>query len=122
MNKKNRGLVNTIFREDLYKFLCKLIGSQPYLAANVRSLPAAEFYRWVEYCNSPAGVSSGSAYRAARELEAMGREGYIADEHQRNQVYELNEIAALEGLTMKWESRVRLDVVRQNLMRMWAST
>ena len=49
-------------------------------------------------------------------------ESYIADEHQRNQVYELNEIAALEGLTMKWESRVRLDVVRQNLMRMWAST
>jgi len=34
---------------------CKLIGSQLYLAANVRSLPAAEFYRWVEYCNSPAG-------------------------------------------------------------------
>jgi hypothetical protein len=32
----------------------------------------------------------------------------------------LNEIAALEGLTMKWENRVRLDVVRQNLMRMWA--
>ena len=49
-------------------------------------------------------------------------ESYIADEHQRTQVYELNEIAALEGLAMKWESRVRLDVVRQNLMRMWSST
>jgi len=49
-------------------------------------------------------------------------ESYIADEHQRTQVYELNEIAALEGLTMKWESRVRLDVVRQNLMRMWSTT
>lgn len=48
-------------------------------------------------------------------------ESYIADEHQRTQVYELNEIAALEGLSMKWESRARLDVVRQNLMRMWAS-
>jgi PKHD-type hydroxylase len=47
-------------------------------------------------------------------------ESLIADEHQRTQVYELNEIAALEGLTMKWENRVRLDVVRQNLMRMWA--
>ncbi|MCE9522217.1 MAG: Fe2+-dependent dioxygenase [Alphaproteobacteria bacterium] len=47
-------------------------------------------------------------------------ESLIADEHQRSQVYELNEIAALEGLTMKWENRVRLDVVRQNLMRMWA--
>jgi PKHD-type hydroxylase len=47
-------------------------------------------------------------------------ESCIADEHRRTQVYELNEIAALEGLTMKWESRVRLDVVRQNLMRMWS--
>jgi PKHD-type hydroxylase len=49
-------------------------------------------------------------------------ESYIADEHRRTQVYELNEIAALEGTTMKWESRVRLDVVRQNLIRMWSTT
>jgi PKHD-type hydroxylase len=48
-------------------------------------------------------------------------ESYIADQHQRTQVYELNEIAALEGLSMRWENRVRLDVVRQNLMRMWSS-
>jgi len=49
-------------------------------------------------------------------------ESLIADQHQRLQVYELNEIAALEGLNMKWENRVRLDVVRQNLMRMWAKS
>jgi PKHD-type hydroxylase len=49
-------------------------------------------------------------------------ESYIADEHRRTQVYELNEIAALEGLSMRWESRVRLDVVRQNLLRMWSET
>jgi len=49
-------------------------------------------------------------------------ESFIADQHQRSQVYELNEIAALEGNTMKWENRVRLDVVRQNLMRMWSTT
>jgi len=49
-------------------------------------------------------------------------ESFIADQHQRTQVYELNEIAALEGKSMAWESRVRLDVVRQNLMRMWSST
>jgi PKHD-type hydroxylase len=46
-------------------------------------------------------------------------ESVIADMHQRMQVYELNEIAALEGTRMSWESRVRLDVVRQNLVRMW---
>jgi PKHD-type hydroxylase len=49
-------------------------------------------------------------------------ESLIADQHQRLQLYELNEVAALEGLNMKWENRVRLDVVRQNLMRMWSKT
>ena len=49
-------------------------------------------------------------------------ESFIPDPHQRMQVYELNEIAALEGTTMRWENRVRLDVVRQNLMRMWTTT
>jgi PKHD-type hydroxylase len=49
-------------------------------------------------------------------------ESLVADAHQRNQLYELNEIAAIEGNNMQWESRVRLDVVRHNLMRMWANT
>ena len=49
-------------------------------------------------------------------------ESYIPDHHQRLQVYELNEIAALEGNNMRWENRVRLDVVRQNLTRMWSTT
>src|SRR6266567_1036029 len=43
---------------------CNLIGSQPYLAANVRSLPAEAFYRWVEYCNSPAGATTLADTRA----------------------------------------------------------
>jgi PKHD-type hydroxylase len=49
-------------------------------------------------------------------------ESLIPDQHQRLQVHELNEIAALEGLRMSWEGRVRLDVVRQNLLRMWSMT
>lgn len=49
-------------------------------------------------------------------------ESLVADYHQRMQVYELNEIAALEGSRMQWESRARLDVVRQNLLRMWSQT
>jgi alpha-N-arabinofuranosidase len=43
---------------------CKLIGSQPYLAANLRSLPAEQFYQWVEYCNSPAGSTTLADVRA----------------------------------------------------------
>ncbi len=44
---------------------CKLIGTQPYLAANLRSLPAKSFYEWVEYCNAPAGLTTLSKMRAA---------------------------------------------------------
>jgi alpha-N-arabinofuranosidase len=44
---------------------CKLIGCQPYIAANVRSLPAESFYQWVEYCNSPAGSTTLADARAS---------------------------------------------------------
>ena len=44
---------------------CKLAGAQPYFAANLRSLPAQEFWRWVEYCNSPAGSTTLAKQRAA---------------------------------------------------------
>jgi len=44
---------------------CRLIGAQPYLAANLRSLPAEAFYQWVEYCNSPAGSTTLADERAA---------------------------------------------------------
>ena len=44
---------------------CRLAGGEPYLAANLRSLPARDFYQWVEYCNSPAGSSTLAELRAA---------------------------------------------------------
>jgi alpha-N-arabinofuranosidase len=44
---------------------CQLVGAKPYLAANVRSLPAKDFYEWVEYCNSPAGSTTLADLRAA---------------------------------------------------------
>ena len=44
---------------------CKLTGAQPYFAANLRSLPAQEFWRWVEYCNSPEKSTTLADLRAA---------------------------------------------------------
>ena len=44
---------------------CRLAGGEPYLAANLRSLPARDFYQWVEYCNSPGGSSTLAELRAA---------------------------------------------------------
>ena len=53
------------FGTDEFVHFCKLIGSQPYLAANVRSLPAEAFYQWIEYCNSPSGSTTLADTRAA---------------------------------------------------------
>ncbi len=50
---------------DEFVHFCKLIGAEPYLAANVRTLPASAFQQWVEYCNSPAGTTTLADARAA---------------------------------------------------------
>jgi alpha-N-arabinofuranosidase len=44
---------------------CRAVGAQPYLAANLRSLPAQDFWHWVEYCNSPAGSTTNASKRAS---------------------------------------------------------
>jgi alpha-N-arabinofuranosidase len=43
---------------------CRLTGAEPYIAANVRSLPARDFYDWVDYCNAPAGATTLARLRA----------------------------------------------------------
>jgi len=53
------------FGTDEFVRFCKLIGAAAYLAGNVRSLSAQEFYRWIEYCNSPAGSTTLADIRAA---------------------------------------------------------
>jgi alpha-N-arabinofuranosidase len=53
------------FGTDEFVRFCKLVGAEPYLAANVRSLNAYAFDQWVEYCNSPAGSTTWSDVRAA---------------------------------------------------------
>jgi alpha-N-arabinofuranosidase len=45
---------------------CRLAGAEPYLAANVRSLPPRDFYQWVEFANSPAGTTTLADARAAQ--------------------------------------------------------
>ena len=52
------------FGTDEFMRFCKLVGCQPYLGVNVRSLPAEEFSHWVEYCNSPAGSTTLAESRA----------------------------------------------------------
>ena len=47
-------------------------------------------------------------------------ESQIIDERKRHMIYNLGEVSALEGLTMKPENRLLLDLVRHNLIRMWS--
>lgn len=58
--------------------------------------------------------------RGQRLVSITFIESMIPDEFLRTQLYELNEVAALEGLKMSWESRIRLEAVRYNLTRLWA--
>lgn len=54
---------NTFGTSEFVDF-CRQSGAQPYLAANLRSLPALDFDRWIEYCNSPAGSTTLADLRA----------------------------------------------------------
>ena len=56
------------FGTNEFLHFCQLAGAEGYLAANVRGLGAQEFYEWIEYCNSPAGSTTGAERRASSEL------------------------------------------------------
>lgn len=47
-------------------------------------------------------------------------ESMVPDAQARQIIYDLNEISALEGNSMKFENRMRLELARANLLRMWA--
>lgn len=49
-------------------------------------------------------------------------ESRIASAEKRDLLYELNEVAALEGLNMSWENYTRLQRVQQCLLRNWAES
>jgi PKHD-type hydroxylase len=58
--------------------------------------------------------------RGQRLVSITFIESMIPDEFQRTQLYELSEVAALEGLKMEWGNRVRLEAVKNNLLRLWS--
>ena len=50
--------------------LCRLVGAEPYVAANVGSGTPQEFHDWVSYSNAPAGTLSLADERAANGQQA----------------------------------------------------
>lgn len=62
-----------------------------------------------------APVSSGE-----RLVSITFIESFVAEEADRDAVFELGEVSALEGENMHWANRMRLELVRQNLIRRWS--
>lgn len=58
--------------------------------------------------------------RGARLVAITFIESHIRGQMERDMLYTLGEVAALEGNRMDWKSRVELDKVRQNLHRRWS--
>ncbi len=63
-----------------------------------------------------APVTSGERLVAITFIQSQ-----IIDEHRRYLLYQLKEIAALEGYNMKWDNRVMLQHVCESLHRMWST-
>lgn len=59
-------------------------------------------------------VTSGERLVAITFIQSQ-----IKDPFQRNLLFDLNEVAALEGLTMKPDNFARLQLVQSNLLRYW---
>jgi PKHD-type hydroxylase len=59
-------------------------------------------------------VTRGERLTAITFMESL-----IVDQTQRELLYQLNEVLALEGLNMTWENRTRLSYVSSSLHRLW---
>lgn len=57
--------------------------------------------------------------RGERLVSITFIESQIADPVFRELLFQLDEVAALEGFNMSWENRTRLQYVRANLRRIW---
>jgi alpha-L-arabinofuranosidase len=74
--------------------LCRLIGSEPYLTANVGSGTPQEFEEWMEYCNFPSGstlsderAANGSAEPFKIKYWAVGNENWGCGGNMRGEEY-----------------------------------
>lgn len=61
-------------------------------------------------------VTSGERLVSITFIESL-----IPDSDKREMVYAVNEVAALEGHNIAWENRMRLQLVAQNLLRMFTT-
>jgi PKHD-type hydroxylase len=81
----------------------------------IKGKPGSVVFYPSTYLHQVTPVRSG-----ARLVLITFIESQIPDERQREILYTLNEVRALEGLKMDWRNRTQLEYVSANLLRMWS--
>ncbi len=61
-NSDKKLETNQVGTHEFVEF-CRLVGAEPYFAANVSSIPPLETRNWIEYCNFPEDSTSLAALR-----------------------------------------------------------
>ncbi|MEP6829805.1 MAG: Fe2+-dependent dioxygenase [Rhizomicrobium sp.] len=85
------------------------------LPITIKGAPGEAFVYPSTLLHEVRPVTSGTRLVSITFIESL-----IPDERERNMLAEIKDVMAIEGLKMDWVSRVRMDVVTQNLTRMWS--
>ncbi|HWY63543.1 MAG TPA: Fe2+-dependent dioxygenase [Rhizomicrobium sp.] len=88
------------------------IGTCPIV---VKGMPGEAFVYPSTLLHEVRPVTSGQRLVSITFIESL-----VPDERDRNALFELKDILALEGLKMDWVSRVRMAVALENLTRLWS--
>jgi PKHD-type hydroxylase len=88
------------------------IGTRP---VPIKGKPGEAFVYPSTLLHEVRPVTAGQRLVAITFIESL-----VPDEADRNTLFELKDVLALEGLKMGWVSRVRMEVAVQNLTRRWA--
>ena len=84
-------------------------------AIHVRGRPGSAIFYPSTTLHEVPPVTSGERLVMITFIESQ-----IPDQMQRDLLYTLNEVKALEGLKMDWSNRTSLEYVVSNLLRMWS--
>ena len=88
------------------------IGTMPVM---IKGRPGEAFVYPSTLLHEVRPVRSGTRLVSVTFIESL-----IPDERERNTLYEIQDVLALEGLKMDWSNRVRMEVVIHNLTRLWS--
>jgi PKHD-type hydroxylase len=81
----------------------------------IKGPPGSAVFYPSTYVHQVAAVTSGVRLVLITFIQSQ-----VPDAAQRELMYALNEVRALEGLKMDWHNRMRLEFVHANLLRMWS--